>query len=183
MDFLKWKKKRNTSFLKIYIISSLLPNFLLKLFSNFSLSGYYFSGGYRTNITYGIMVFSKNYSLEKNCLKNKNQIFNFFQFIISKIQTKFNFLIFTRNFSELISIRNILQKLKKKIDLKIKFFNEYRKKHEKGKFDDPKIQITLITERSFFFSRVLYEEFDSIYFHSYPLNKEFYYELARQARI
>merc|ERR1712216_460104 len=98
-----------------------------------------------------------------------------------------NLLIFSRKYSELIPIRNILQKIKKKFELKITLFNEYTK--DLGK-SPPKLnlncsnrEIVLITEKWFFFVRFLFIEFDSIYFHTYPDNREIYYELLRLAKF
>lgn len=178
---------------ELFISSTKIPDFYLKLFSSLSFSGTFFSKYYKNFLATGIIVFSKKFIFKKNVINSKTNFSTVFQpfelkmFEIFKIKGSFNLLIFSRKYSELIPIRNILQKIKKKFELKITLFNEYTKDFGKS---PPKLnlncsnrEIVLITEKWFFFVRFLFIEFDSIYFHTYPDNREIYYELLRLAKF
>lgn len=182
-----WKKEKYV--FKIYITSFLLPNFILKLFSNLSLSNNFFSKSSKNLITKGIIVSSNKCFLKKNpALRGNLQLFKFLK---SKIHDslfenkKFNLLIFAKNYSHLIPLRNNLHRYKKKINLKINILTEYIKneqiKNLKLSMDSNSNVVTLVTERFFFYLRYLFLKFDLIYFQTYPDNKEFYYEIVKQA--
>ena len=81
------------------------------------------------------MVFSKKYEIKKNDKIDFSPVFRSFEFKISEIfqiKGSFNLLIFSRKYSEIIPIRNILQKIKKRVDLKIILFNEYINNSDKN---------------------------------------------------
>ena len=178
---------------ELFISSTKLPGFYLKLFSSLSFSGSFFSKHYKNSLTTGIIIFSKKLNLKKSLINSKtgfSTIFLSFELKISqifKIKKSFNLLIFSRKYSELISIRNILQKIKKKVGLKITLFSEYtkniRKTVSKLNQNGSNREIVLITEKWFFFVRSLFLDFDMIYFHTYPNNREIYYEILRLAKF
>jgi len=182
--------KKNKLIFKIFIISSLLPDFMIRLFFSLSFSSYSLSKNLENLKTYGILIFPRFFfnNTELDC--GKPSSFYFLQFLKTNFQNfllnkkHFNLLIFVKNYSELIPIRNSLQKLKKKMNFKINVFSEYlenkKKKPLKPDSIKEKNNITLMTERYFFYFRYLYIQFDSIYFHTYPFNKEFYYEIVKQ---
>ena len=175
----------------LYITSFWIPTFIFKLFSNLSISSIYFSKIPRNFSVRGILVSSKKYFLETNFFLFKNSQLS--KFLKSQFQNnssnekKINLLIFVKNYSKLIPLRNKLHMLRKKINLKINVFTEYIK-NEKIKDSRLKIQtnfnnITIITERYFFYMRYLFLKFDFIYFQTYPDNKEFFYEIIRQGNF
>jgi len=96
-------------------------------------------------------------------------------------------LVFVKNYSDLIPIRNSLQRLKRKMSLKINIFSEYLenggKKPSKQNLFYKENAITLMTERYFYYLRYLYFKFNSVYFHTYPFNKEYYYEILKQTQF
>jgi hypothetical protein len=182
-----------TTLFEIFIISTRICDFCLKFFSSLSFSGSFVSKFYKKILTIGIVVFSKKYEIKKNSKNNKiafSPPFRSFEFKISEIfQIKgtFNLLIFSRKYSEIIPIRNILQKIKKRTNLKIILFNEYIKNLDKTppelKLKCALKEVTLITEKWFLSTRYLFNEHNWIYFHTFPDNKEIYYELLRQVKF
>lgn len=62
----------------------------------------------------------------------------------------------------------------------VSIWKQKKKKPLKSNLIKEKNNITLMTERFFFYFRFLYIKFDSVYFHTYPFNKEFFYELVKQ---
>ena len=188
--FLKKKKIDNLIFLKIYILSSLIPTFLLNLLCSLSFSNIYYLKILKKPKTLGIIICPKNYFLEKNFNTSKYKKSVLLQFLKIKMKTIlkskkcFSLLIFAKEYSDLIPIRNILHHLKKKINLKIEVFNEFLKNFKKQSIDvylEKNINIiALMTERFFFFKRNLAVKFDLVYFQTYPNNRELYYEILKQ---
>ena len=192
LDFLKSKRKKNLIF-KIFLISTILPSFLLRLFFSLAISTFYFLKNSKNIRTYGSLVYSKNYFYKKNTNTDPNIYFNHLKTLklkieeLLKLKKQFSLVIFARTYSDLIPVRNILLKIKRIKRLKINVFNEYTRDHERifQKTDSVKSDkfINLVTERYFFFFRALFTKFDLIYFKTYPLNKEFYYEIIGQANL
>jgi hypothetical protein len=179
-----------TPLFEIFIISTRICDFCLKFFSSLSFSGSFVSKYYKNFLTIGIVVFSKKYEIKKNDKIDFSPVFRSFEFKISEIfqiKGSFNLLIFSRKYSEIIPIRNILQKIKKRVDLKIILFNEYIKNSDKNflklRLKCVNKEVTLITEKWFLYTRYLFKEYDLIYFHTFPDNKEIYYELLRQVKF
>ena len=186
---LNFKKKK--SIFKIYIFSSLLPSFLVEIFYNLSFSNVFFFKQLKKSFPRDININSDNCSNKPHNLKKSGFLvipkilkLNVTSFLRSN--TKINLLIFTRNYSDLIPIRNRLQKIKKNIKLKINIFNEYnigeKKKNSEASFKNINI-INLITERCFHHLRILNVRFDTVYFYNYPYNKELYYEIIHQSNF
>lgn len=192
IDFLKSGGEKKLLF-KIFLISTVVPNFLLRLFFTLSISNFYFLKNSKNLKTYGALVYSKNYFYKKNTITAKNKDFNRPKILklkiekILKIKKQFGLVIFARTYSDLIPIRNVLLKIKKIKRLKIIVFNEYTKDYHKNFQKTSSLKgenfINLVTERYFFFFRTLFIKFDLIYFKTYPINKEFYYEIIGQANI
>merc|ERR1711906_64149 len=76
--------QKMSSIIRIFIISSLIPNFLIKLFYNLSFSTGYF-------LTHGIFTSSKNCYIGKNFVNKgnlTNSFSNFHQFFFQEIYNK-----------------------------------------------------------------------------------------------
>lgn len=182
-----------TPLFEIFIVSTRICDFYLKFFSSLSFPGSFVSKYCKNFPTFGIVVFSKKYEIKKNGKNNKigfSLPFRPFEVKMSEIfqiKKSFNLLIFSRKYSEIIPIRNILQKIKKRVNLKIILFNEYIKNFDKNYLElrskCVNKEITLITEKWFLYTRYLFKEYDLIYFHTFPDNKEIYYELLRQVKF
>ena len=171
----------------------MIPTFLLNLLCSLSFSNIYYLKILKKPKTLGIIICPKNYFLEKNFNTSKYKKSVLLQFLKIKMKTIlkskkcFSLLIFAKEYSDLIPIRNILHHLKKKINLKIEVFNEFLKNFKKQSIDvylEKNINIiALMTERFFFFKRNLAVKFDLVYFQTYPNNRELYYEILKQVII
>jgi hypothetical protein len=171
----------------------LIPTFLLNLLRSLSFSNIYFLKNLKKQKTLGIIICPKNYFLEENFNTSKYKKSVLFHFLKIKMKTIlkskkcFSLLIFAKEYSDLIPIRNILHHLKKKINLKIEVFNEFLKNFKKQSIDEYLEKniniIDLMTERFFFFKRNLAVKFDLVYFQTYPNNRELYYEILKQVII
>ena len=186
---LNFKKKK--LIFKIYIFSSLLPSFLVEIFNNLSFSNVFFFKQLKKSFTHGITTHPGDCPKEPHNLKKSGflvipKILKLDVMSLLQNNTKTNLLIFTRNYSDLIPIRNRLQKIKKNIKLKINIFSEYNI-GEKKKYSDTSLTniniINLTTERYFHHLRILNVRFDTVYFYNYPYNKELYYEIVQQSNF
>jgi len=185
--------KKNKLIFKMFITSSLLPEFLIRLFFGLSFSSYNFSKNLEKTKTNGVLISCKNFFNDP--VSHKNEISSLYLIQFLKIKFKnflynkkhFNLLVFVKNYSDLIPIRNSLQRLKRKMSLKINIFSEYLenggKKPSKQNLFYKENAITLMTERYFYYLRYLYFKFNSVYFHTYPFNKEYYYEILKQTQF
>jgi hypothetical protein len=131
------------------------------------------------NYNYKIFKFRTNF--HEKVIKKRYDFFISQIFLFLKIKINHCLLIFFRTYMEYILIRNFIWKFKETGKIEIIDFNEYipNKNIDFNKiFFKNKRNITLLTERFYFFNRYIFKNFSKIIFYTLPLNWEFYFEIC-----